>query len=416
MDHHSSEDRRARTYLKTYLVIIALIGMFALGVFAGRHDYVEPKNSKAQVTIPNPQINNDGSTTTSGGKIDFQQYWQVWDILKQDAYKNNLKDSDLFYGSMEGLVNSLNDPYSLYFRPSAAEEFAKDLSGQLDGIGAEVGIKDNQLVIIAPLPDSPAQRAGLHPGDKILAINKESTTGLDTVTAVQKIRGPAGTSVTLTILNDTSKSSRDITIARARIVVPSLTYSLKEGNIAYIKLNQFNVDTPDLLDKAIAKMPDNLKGVVLDLRGNPGGLLDVAVEVASKWIDTGKVVVEERGRLPEFQKTFTARGGQPFKKVKTIILVNKGSASASEIVAGALQDDKLATLLGEQTFGKGSVQNLYDLPDGSELKLTIAEWFTPLGRNINKEGVKPDIEFKEDWAKEKVGEDAMLNKALGMFK
>lgn len=257
----------------------------------------------------------------------------------------------------------------------------------------------------------------MRPGDKILAIDEELTAGFDVATAVKKIRGKPGTSVSLTLVSDEKPEvSKKVKIAREKIIVPSLTYSLKKGNVAYVKLNQFNQETTPLLDSAIAKMPDQVRGVILDLRGNPGGRLDTAVEVASRWIGPENIIVEERGRLPEFQKKFYAQGSQSLKGKKTIILINKGSASASEIVAGALQDYKLATIMGERSFGKGSVQNLYDFDDGSALKLTVAEWFTPNGRNINKEGIKPDTEFKQEWDKEKVGEDKMLEKALELLK
>ena len=420
MDQPSPIKNQARSYFKAYIGILAFIGVFALGVFAGRHNYLAPGNGHAA---------GDSSTTSSTGvfekaasadaQIDFQQYWDVWDIVKQDAYKADVKDSDLFYNSLQGMVTALGDPYSVYFPPAAADQFNSTLSGELEGIGAEVGVKNDQLVVIAPVPNSPAERAGLHPGDKILAIDKESTSGLDVNTAVTKIRGAAGTKVVLTVVpSDASPStkSHDVTIAREKIIVPSLTYSLKNSNIAYLKLNEFNADSARLLDQAVATMPTNLKGVILDLRGNPGGMLDTAVQIASKWVSPGNLVVEERGRLAEFQKKFNAQGLQSFKGVKTIVLINEGSASASEIVAGALQDYKLATVLGEQSFGKGSVQNLYNFPDGSALKLTIAEWYTPLGRNINKAGITPDVVFKQDWTSEKIGEDKMLDKAIGLLK
>ena len=411
MNQPSPIQNRARGYLKTYLGIIGIIGVFTLGIFIGRTTQVTRFLSHADQENPAAPLSSEKKREAPIKSVSFDQFWDVWDILKRDALKSNVKDTELFYSSLEGMVYALNDPYSVYFRPSAAEEFNSDLSGELQGIGAEIGMKNEQIVVIAPLPNSPAERAGLRPGDHIMAINDESTAGFDVGTAVKKIRGAGGTVVTLTILSE-GGVSKNIKITREKIVVPSLTSSLKKGNVAYFKLNQFNRETIPLMNAAIEKMPSNVRGVVLDMRGNPGGMLDVAVEVSSKWVGPDQVVVEEKGRLPEFQKVFKAQGEQSFKGKKTIVLVNKGSASASEIVAGALQDHKLATILGEATFGKGSVQNLYNFDDGSALKLTVAEWFTPLGRNINKEGVKPDIEFKQEWDKEKVGEDKMLDKAL----
>jgi carboxyl-terminal processing protease len=317
----------------------------------------------------------------------------------------------LFYGSLQGLVASLNDPHSIFFPPKEAEQFNKDISGEFEGIGAEIGIKNNQLVVISPLSGSPAERAGLRAGDKILAIDKEITVGMDTFTAVTKIRGASGTPVVLSIGREKQLKPFDLKIVREKIVAPSFTYILKPNNIVYLRISQFNQDTIPLFDAALEKMPKNIKGVVVDLRNDPGGYLQVAVQVASKWIPNGDMVVEEKGRVG-ILGSFTSLGSQPFLGKKTVVIINKGSASASEILAGALQDYKLATIIGETSYGKGSVQDLKTFDDGSSLKLTIAEWFTPLGRNINKEGIKPDIEVKEDDAKAKTGQDAVLNKAL----
>lgn len=401
---------RAKKYAGVYLSVILFIISFGMGVIVGKVWYVQKQitNDKGNVQIDKVLNLNRAINHSS---LDFNQFWDIWDKVKSKYVKQPVKDVDMFYGAIQGLVMSLGDPYSLYFPPKAAEDFAKDLSGELEGIGAEIGVKNNQLLVVAPLPDSPAAKAGLRPGDKILDIDKESTFGMDVSTAVSKIRGKAGTKVVLTISRDGLSKTSEITITRLKINVPSVLFSVKPNNIAYLRIMQFNDDTTGELNRYIKQIQARrVKGIILDLRNNPGGYLDAAVDMASEWVTIGPVV-SEKG-MDGLNNEHTTEGPHFLAGIKTIVLVNKGSASASEIVAGALQDSKQAILIGEQTFGKGSVQDFETFPDGSALKLTVAEWFTPSGRNINKEGIKPDIEIKEDWEREKVGEDAVLSKAL----
>lgn len=415
MKNSSVTTNRVHAYTKTYLMAIVFIATFGLGVFAGQNWHFKKEFTNAGVKGDIAQVANIDRTGSKVDSVDFNQFWAVWDRIKQKYVSQPVKDTDLFYGSIQGMVNSLGDPHSVYFPPQAAEEFSKDLSGELEGIGAEVGIKEGQLLIISPLPSSPAEKSGLLAGDKILAIDGESTVNMDTVMAVSKIRGTAGTKVTLLIDRDGLDKSKEIIITRAKINVPSVVFSMKEGNIAYFRITQFNPASSRGLDAYIKQLKNkNVNGIIVDLRNNPGGYLDVAVDIASKWISNG-VVVSEKG-LNNFHEEFKTKGDHPFAGIKTVVLVNKGSASASEILAGALQDYKLATLVGEKTFGKGSVQDFETFPDGSALKLTIAEWFTPLGRNINKEGIAPDVEVVQDWEKEKVGEDKVLQKAMELLK
>jgi carboxyl-terminal processing protease len=404
---------RAKKYAGVYLSIILFIISFGMGLMVGKTWYV-----KKQITGADGNVQLDKvlslNRAINRSDLDFSQFWDVWDKVKAKYVKQDVAERDMFYGAIQGMVASLGDPYSLYFVPAAAEEFAKDLSGELEGIGAEIGIKNNQLVVVSPLPDSPAEKAGLRAGDKILDIDKESTFGMDVNTAVGKIRGKAASQVVLTITRDGLTKSTEVTITRAKINVPSILFSVKPGNIAYLRVMQFNGDTNSRLDKYIKQIQSRgIKGIVLDLRNNPGGYLDASIYMASEWVTKGPVV-SEKGRDGKGNEEET-EGEHRLAGIKTIVLINKGSASASEIVAGALQDTKSATLIGEQTFGKGSVQDFETFPDGSALKITVAEWFTPGGRNINKEGIKPDIEIKQDWANEKVGEDVILNKALELI-
>ncbi len=413
MNNISPVKLRARKYAGVYLAIILFIISFGSGVLMGKTWQIKKQITSASGGVEMEKLLNL-KRSTNNSEVEFDQFWDVWDRIKTKYVKQPVKDVDMFYGAVQGLVASLGDPYTLYFPPKEAEQFAKDLSGELEGIGAEIGVKEEQLVVVSPLPDSPAEKAGLRPGDKILFIDKESSFGMDVGTAVGKIRGKANTQVVLTIARDGLKDTKEITITRLKIIIPAVLFSFKPGDIAYLRIMQFNDETTRELNKYIKQIKSRqTKGIILDLRNNPGGYLDTSIEMASQWVTEG-VIVSEKGRagVSNEHKTF---GSHPLSDIKTVVLVNKGSASASEIVAGALQDTKKGVLIGEQTYGKGSVQDLETFPDGSALKLTIAEWFTPNGKNINKEGIKPDIEVKEDWENEKVGEDVVLDAALNLF-
>lgn len=406
---------RAKKYAGIYLAVILFVISFGLGLMTGRIWFVKNQITDQQGQVEISKVINLNRSLNKSGSVDFKQFWEVWDKLKAKYVKPDVKDVDLFYGALQGMVWALDDPYSLYFPPKAALEFAKDLSGELEGIGSEIGIKNKQLVIIAPLPDSPAAKAGLRPGDAILAVNASSTQGMDVATAVRLIRGQAGTVVTLTIKRNGESKTREIKITRAKINVPAMMYSLKKDKIAHLRVMQFNENTKGEFNKYIKRLSqEGAKGVILDLRSNPGGYLQSAVDVASEWITSGEVVVSQKGRDGK-SADLKSQGPSRLADLKTLVLVNRGSASASEIVAGALQDYKLAAVMGEQTFGKGSVQDFEPLSDGSALKLTVAEWFTPKGKNINEAGIKPDIELKEDWSEQAVDEDKILEAALALF-
>lgn len=407
--------QRARKYAGVYFTIIMSVALFGLGVMAGQAmDSKRLVSQAAENSAWSSSIINLNKTQNNSKEIDFQQFWEVWDKVKDKYAKQPVKDSDLFYGAMQGMVAGLGDPYTVYFPPKEAEEFNKSLDGQFSGIGAEIGVKNNQLLIIAPLPGTPAEKAGLLPGDKIYAIDKAVSINMDSNSAVEKIRGTAGTNVTLTIMRAGFTKTKDFVITRAKINIPSVMFSVKNKNIAYVRIMQFNQNTVPELDKAIKQIQDKkLTKLIVDLRNNPGGYLDSAVAVASEWIPEGKIVGEKFSN-GDSNDHFTI-GSHRLKDIKTIVLVNGGSASASEILAGALQDFKKATILGEKSFGKGSVQDYEMLSDGSALKVTVAEWYTPNGKNINEQGIQPDVVVKEDWTKEKVGEDVMLQKAFSLF-
>jgi len=344
--------------------------------------------------------------------VDFNLFWNVWDLLKKDYVdKDKLDDKKMFYGALKGLVESTGDPYTVFMEPKLAQEFSNDLAGTFEGIGAEIGKKNDIITVIAPLADMPAEKAGLKSGDKITAIDGKTTAGLAVDEAVSKIRGAKGTDVTLSIYREGFEKPKDFTITRQVILVKSVRTEMRADKIFVITITNFNDDTSGLFKEAAQKaVAANPKGIILDLRNNPGGYLETAIDVASEWIDNGVVVTEQFN--PEKKNEYLNRGRALLKDFPTVVLVNQGSASASEIVAGALKDDKKATIVGMKTFGKGSVQTLEDLQDGSSVKITVAKWLTPGGYNINEQGIAPDVEVDLTPADYEKNKDPQLEKAV----
>ncbi len=341
--------------------------------------------------------------------VDFAMYWDVWNLLKETYLEQPISEKDLFYGSLAGMLASIDDPYTVFFDPDLNDQFMNELDGTFEGIGAEIGIKADRLTIIAPLPGTPASEAGLQAGDKVYMIDSEDTTGISVDYAVSKIRGEKGSEVVLTIYRNGFDELQEITIVRDTIEVDSVRWEISSDKIAYIEMSFFNRDTGSLFEDAVqAILTNDVEGIIVDLRNNPGGYLDQAVEVAGHWVEKNTVVIQRtRGQEQKFPTTSIAR----LKEIPTVVLVNAGSASASEILAGALQDYDLATVVGMQTFGKGSVQDYSSLPDGSAVKITTAEWLTPERRTINNEGITPDIEVEMTTEDFNADVDPQMNKA-----
>lgn len=366
--------------------VVSLVGVaFAGGLWLGVGDRGVQASSIASYL----RIGDRGAPRRISDAVDFQQFWQVWDYVRtQSLNGSKVKDLDLFYGAQAGLVAALGDPYSVFFSPSAAAEFATELSGKFSGIGAEVGSRDGNLVIIAPLPQTPAERAGLRSGDVLLSIDDLDASGMPVDVAIGKIRGAAGTKVSLRV--ERGNDVLTFEIQRETITVPDVKVTY-DGSVAIIQLYHFNESSGAEFRRALVEVAARRPtGVVLDLRGNPGGYLDEAVDIASAWLEEGDIVAMER-RSDGSTSSYAAESRGPLRDVRTVVLVDGGSASAAEIVAGALQDYGKATLVGEKTFGKGSVQSLVQLDDGSAIKLTTATWLTPKGRAINDVGIEPDV-------------------------
>jgi carboxyl-terminal processing protease len=367
--------RRLKKLVKPLALFIVLIGVFTAGVAVGNSD-INVLGSKKIVA-------------NSTGQLDYSSVNQVYSVLKKD-FDGKLDQNKLTNGLKAGLVSAAGDPYTVFFNPTEAKDFNNQLSGTITGIGAELGTNDqNNIVIISPLSGYPAEKAGLKPKDIIAAVDGKSTQGMTVDAVVSKIRGKAGTPVTLTVVRGSAKPF-EVNITREKITVPSVKYE-EVGNIGYIKINQFTQDTVELSKKAAQEFKSkNVKAVVLDLRGDPGGYLEAAVGVSSIWLDDGKTVVQER-RGSTTIATEHANGDNILKGLPTVVLIDGGSASASEITAGALHDNNAAQLVGVKSFGKGSVQQVENFKDGSELKVTIARWYTPNGKNIDKQGINPDV-------------------------
>jgi len=414
-DMPSIKKRRKFRILGVILLCLIILSIaFAAGMLAARRNELIKSASIKEANyagkIYNKYVTAPANKLTQD--VDFNLFWNVWDLLKEKYVdKDKLDDKKLFYGALKGLVESAGDPYTVFMEPKLAQEFASDLAGTFEGIGAEIGKKNEVITIIAPLADMPAEKAGLKSGDKIYAIDGQSTAGLAVDEAVSKIRGPKGTEVTLTIFRDGFEQPKDFKIIRQVILVKSVRTEMRDDGIFVVIITNFNDDTSTLFKQAVQKaVAANPKGLILDLRNNPGGYLETAIDVASEWIDKGIIVTEQFS--PEKKNEYLNRGRARLKDFPTVVLVNQGSASASEIVAGALKDYKQATIIGKKTFGKGSVQTLEDLQDSSSVKITVAKWLTPAGYNINGQGIAPDIEVDltaDDYEKNK---DPQMDKAV----
>ncbi|MDD4900688.1 MAG: S41 family peptidase [Patescibacteria group bacterium] len=396
------------------LIIVLLLAAFGGGMLlAQKSELIKSlslKEADYAGSIYNKYVTAPANKLTQD--VDFNLFWQTWDLLKEKYVdQNKLTDKTMFYGALKGLVDSVGDPYTVFMEPKVAKEFSNDLAGTFEGIGAEIGKKNDMITIVAPLADMPAEKAGLKSGDRIYAINGKSTADLAVDEAVSLIRGPKNTEVTLTIFRDGFEKPKDYKITRQVILVKSVKTEMRDDKIFVITISNFNDDTSGLFKQAAQKAVElNPKGIILDLRNNPGGYLDTAVDVASEWIASGVIVTEQFS--PENKNEYLSRGRARLKDFPTVVLVNQGSASASEIVSGALKDDGKANIVGKKTFGKGSVQTLEDLQDGSSVKITVAKWLTPKGYNINEQGITPDVEVDLTDEDYNANKDPQMDKAV----
>jgi carboxyl-terminal processing protease len=347
----------------------------------------------------------------------------------QNQYVDETEPREVLYGAIRGMLKTL-DPHSSFLDPESYKEMQVETSGSFGGLGIEITIRDDQLTVVAPIEGTPAYRAGIQPGDRIVKIEGLPTKDMTLVDAVKKMRGPKGTKVTITIQRDGAKEPQDISVVREIIQVQSIKTTEIEPGLGYVRIRQFQERTAKDMEAGIDKLEKTgrFAGLVLDLRNNPGGLLSAAVDVSEKFLGDGKLVVYTEGRVRNQNMRFLAHARHPITEVPIVVLVNQGSASASEIVAGAIQDHGRGVVLGQQTFGKGSVQTIIPLADGSGLRLTTAKYYTPKGRSIHGKGIAPDIVIdppKEDPPKpgtpplseaELQKKDVQLQRALDILK
>jgi len=379
------------TRKKIILIVFLILAVASAGIFVGRWT-----------------INAIGAEVE--GYEELKVFSEALSLVRKN-YVEDVKPRDLVYGAVKGMLASL-DPHSAFMTPEQYKEMQVDTRGEFGGLGIQIGIKDGMLTVIAPIEDTPAYKAGIKAGDKIIKINKEFTKDMSLHDAVSKMRGAPSTSVKITIIREGWKETKDFVIVREIIKVKSVRSKLLEDGVGYIKINQFQEQTAsDLSDNVETLMKENINSIVLDLRNNPGGLLNSAVDVSSQFLPQGKLVVFIRDKKGE-KVEYKSKNSSSISIVPMVVLVNQGSASASEIVAGALKDWNRAVIIGTQTFGKGSVQSVIPLSDNSALRLTTARYYTPKGVSIQTTGITPDIVVKPEVKDGEKGHAAVREKDL----
>ncbi len=388
--------------------VAVIFASFGFGVYFGYGSRPEVEKVLA-VLGKEPQI-------SSADELDFSPFWKSWRAIEEKYVSSDGIDREkMLWGSIEGLAASLGDPYTVFFPPVESKAFEDEIRGDFEGVGMEIGMRKGILTVIAPLNGTPAHKAGVKSGDRIIKINEETASELDLNEAVQKIRGPKGTTVTLTVLRNGEDLAREIPVTRDTIQIPLIDAEKLSDGIFIIRLYSFSERSPSAFRSALREMAESgSEKLILDLRNNPGGFLEASVDIASWFLPAGKPVVIENFGLSG-EKIHRSKGYGVFGGLKMVVLVNGGSASASEILAGALKDYELAKIVGSKTFGKGSVQELVGITPDTSLKITISRWFTPNGHSISENGLEPDVAVppaKED----DESADPQLDKAIEVLK
>ncbi len=395
-----------RKIIVPFFLVVLVSVIFGAGFYFGK--------SQIPATPPEDIINAELGQPE---EFDFSLFWEAWQVLEEKFVNPEKIDyQKMIYGAISGMVSSLKDPYTVFMPPEDAKIFKEDVSGEFQGVGMEIDVVKGELTVIAPLEGTPAKLAGLRAGDRIVKVDDIYTREMTTDEAVKLIRGPKGTPVILTIFREGWLESKEFEIIRDVIEIPSLIWDIKEGNIAYIRLYHFSETGRSAFQQAaIEILNSSADRIILDLRNNPGGYLQVAQDITGWFLERGQIVtIEDFGGKQE-NKEYKAQGSAQLLPYPLIVLINQGSASASEILAGALRDNRGILLIGEKSFGKGSVQTLEELKQGS-VKITVAKWLTPNGDLIEGEGLSPDVEIEmteEDYTEDR---DPQLNKAIELIK
>lgn len=389
---------------KIYGTVLIAVFIFVSGFYLGS------KNSIAFQSMA-----NTGSVSDT---LDLAPFWKAWKMLEdKNINAGNVSNQDKVYGAIAGLAQSYGDPYTVFFPPKDAKDFNEQIEGSFGGIGVEIGIKDKILTIISPIKGTPGSLAGLKAGDSIVSIDKKSTTGMTIEEAISLIHGTKGTKVILEIFRKEEKNTRVVEIIRDTIQIPALDEELRSDGVYKISLYEFSASSAQQFTSALKNFAkSNSNKLIIDLRGNPGGYLSSAIEIASYFVPSGQKIVSEDFGAKKDPTIYTSSGYKLLtnkKNMKVVVLIDEGSASASEILAGALSESKVATLVGAKSYGKGSVQEVNNVTDDTVLKITIAKWLTPLGNSISQKGITPDYVINPD-PEGKV--DTQLNKALEIIK
>jgi len=403
---NSNKTANKITFSVVFLIIIG--GAFYFGVIFGENSAI--KESLAEVE------NRDKEKPEV---VDFSVFWKAWNIINEKYVNNDdVLPQDKIWGAITGLADSLGDPHTNFLPPQETELFAENIRGNFGGVGMEIGIRDDILTVIAPLKGTPAEQAGILAGDKVLAVDGGSTADMSVDEAVSVIRGEIGTVVTLTLIREGRDGTFDVDVTRDTIKIPTSETELREDGIFVIRLFNFSAISPNEFRNALRDFiqQGGSDKLILDLRGNPGGFLSASVDIASWFLPIGKVVVTEDYGDNGDNIVHRSLGYDIFnEKLNFVILVNQGSASASEILAGALREHGVATLVGAKTFGKGSVQELIDVTDKTSIKVTVAKWLTPAGNSISDGGITPDVEIELTLEDFEAGRDPQLEKAVELL-
>jgi carboxyl-terminal processing protease len=390
-------------FLATFSIVLVL-GIFGVGFYIGNESKADSTNSLNAQT-----------------PADMEDFWKVWSLVEEkyvpSSDKKTVSEKEKIEGAIQGMVASLGDSYSRFLIPEENKEFNESISGNFSGVGMEIDKKDGLITVISPLKDSPAEKAGIKAGDVILKIDDKTTSDLSVDEAVELIRGDRGTTVELIIAREGEPGSMSIKVVRDNIKIPTLDYEMRKDGIFVISLFNFSQGVENDFRKALREFVlSKSDKLIIDLRGNPGGYLDAAVDISSWFLPTGKIVVQEDFGANQAPKIFRSKGYNIFNSnLKMVVIVNGGSASASEIVAGALKEHGVAKILGEKTYGKGSVQELIPISDETSLKLTIARWLTPNGLSISESGLEPDIKIEQNKDDKEKGVDTQLEEAVKLL-
>lgn len=386
-----------RWFVLGFVSVILVASIFSAGILIG--------NGTWRISFMRPVTENRDLPA----RLDYSSVNEVYQALKR-KFDGKLDEQKLLDGMKKGMVEAAGDPYTTFFDAEGTKAFNEQLSGSFSGIGAELGKQGSDIIIISPIAGFPAEKAGLKSKDVLVSIDGQDATGLSVDEAVKRIRGEKGTSVKLVVVRN-GQERLEFTIVRDTITIPSVETKILDNNIGYIQISRFSEDTSSLLDAAAKDFKaKNVKGIIVDLRNNPGGYLNAAVNVSSEWLKTGQIILQEK-RDGKVVQSYAAQDNGQLVGVPTVVLINEGSASASEITAGALKDNNAATIIGTKSFGKGSVQEPTQFNNGSMLKVTVARWYTPAGKNIDKEGIEPTVKVELTQENIKAAVDTQLDAA-----